>query len=174
MQVFKEFSWCVPSAFLNAVESCCFNAGDILYSDPAAYECAWKEAVQRLRWSLQVKKASAATMADRETIFDANWAKGLVLVERTDYLAGRCLSRLIETTQGKIYHTLVTGDPAVLELEGSLTVQRIDEGLVDLGATESHEELKIMRIEVGAAQPVTGPEPMAAGKPEGLVQGLLF
>jgi hypothetical protein len=174
MQIFKGFSWCVPSSFQNAVETCCFCVGDILYSDLAAYQCRWKEAVLRLRWSLQVKKATAATVAHGETSFDANWSRGRVLVERTDYLAGRCVSRLIETTQGKVYHTLVTGDPTVLESEDSLTVQRIDKGLVDLDAVAVPEELEIARIEALALPAMPVPERVSAGTTAGLVQGLLF
>ena len=171
MQVFKSFSWCVPSSFQNELDSCSFSAGDILYSDPDPYHSVWKAAVQRLRWSLQVKKVTARTVADGETIFDANWARGLVLVERTDYSGGRCHSRLIKTIQGKIYHTLVTGDPAVLELEGFLAVQRCDHELAVLDAVDLPETLKISRP-ISAIQPA--PRPVATVKSKGLVQGVLF
>jgi len=171
MQVFKGFSWCVPSSFQNELDSCSFSVGDILYSDPDPYHSVWKAAVQRLRWSLQVKQVTATTVADGETIFDANWARGLVLVERTDYSGGRCHSRLIKTTQGKIYHTLVTGDPAVLELEGFLAVQRCDHELAVLDAVDLPETLKISRP-ISAIKPV--PQPVATVKLKGLVQGVLF
>jgi hypothetical protein len=93
-----------------------------------------------------------------------------VLVERTDYLPGRCVSRLIETTQGKVYHTLVTGDPAVLETEGSLTFQRIDKGLVDLDADNVPGDFEISRIETETLPAVRAP----TGTTAALVQGLLF
>ena len=84
------------------------------------------------------------------------------------------MSRLIETTQGKVYHTLVTGDPGVLESEDSLSVQRIDKGLVDLDAVAVSEELEIPRIEAKAMPAMPVPERVSAGTTARLIQGLLF
>jgi hypothetical protein len=123
MQVFKGFAWCVPGSFQSALESCSFSVGDVLYSDPDACQQVWKAALLKLRWSIQVKRVTAATPANGETIFDGNWARGMVLVELTDYLGKSGLSRLIETTQGRVYQTLVTGDPAMLESDGLLAIQ---------------------------------------------------
>jgi hypothetical protein len=62
----------------------------------------------------------------------------------------------------------------VLESEDSLTVQRIDKGLVDLDAVVVPEELEIARIEAKALPAMPVAERVSAGTTAGLVQGLLF
>jgi hypothetical protein len=132
MQIFKGFTWCVPEAFASALDSCAFNVGDVLYSDSIAYQENWKEALKGLKWSVQVKKETSAVAREGESSFHANWRRGKLTVELTDYRTGKGFSRLIETTQGKVYQTLRIGDPAALESPGCLRPQKSQQGLVEL------------------------------------------
>jgi hypothetical protein len=174
MEVLTAFSWCVPGAFLNALDCCCFNAGDVLYSDAAAYHGTWKEAVKKLRWSIQIKKATAAAARDGEAIFDANWKRGRVTVQCTDYRSGAGLSRLIETTQGRVYHTLAKGDPTLLEGEDFLPVQRCEHRLVELVNVAPEEGSPAPLIVRTAIEPAVQWPQIPPGKSGIHVQGMLF
>ena len=121
-----------PGAFQDAIDTCFFNPGDILYSDPAAYEATWKDALKKVRWSMQVKEASPATVGDGEPSFEANWERAKVTVELTEYGSVKGVSRLVATTQGRLYQTLVKGDPSTLESEESFPPQKCLGGLKEL------------------------------------------
>jgi hypothetical protein len=175
MQVFIGFSWCVPSAFQDAIDTCFFKVGDVLYSNPAAYQATWKDALKKVRWSMQVKETFTATVGDGEPSFEANWKRAKVTGDLTEYGSGKGVSRLVATTQGRLYQTLVKGDPSTLESEDSFPPQKCRGGLREMPTYVPLEQ------ETGAPS-LTDPAfqrrarasvPEAAENAE-LVQGTLF
>ncbi len=55
MNFFSNFTWAVPKAFSDAVASCRFEEGDMLYDTPKAYEVDWEDAIKCTTHFLQVK-----------------------------------------------------------------------------------------------------------------------
>jgi hypothetical protein len=175
MQVFIGFSWCVPSAFQDAIDSCFFELGDILYSDSAAYQATWKDALKKVRWSMQVKEAFSAIAGDGESSFEANWKRAKVTLELTEYGSCKGVSRLVATTQGRLYQTLVKGDPSTLESEESFPAQKCLGGLKELPTYVPLEQETLAPSPTGPAfqRPVSASVTEAVENAR-LVQGTLF
>ena len=63
---FTCFDWAVPKAFKEPLASCRFEQGDILYDTPKAYEGTWADALQHLRFSIQIKSPARGTTSRLE------------------------------------------------------------------------------------------------------------
>jgi len=108
---FKGFKWPIPHAFSSALAKCEFELGDVMYSDIAAYEMPWEQAVKVVQHSITVTKSTLEKSNTSEGIF-ANWS-GTVELELRNHRDGS-LSK-ITTKQGNLYSTLWKGDVSLLE-----------------------------------------------------------
>lgn len=111
MNFFPEFKWAVPSAFSSAIASCRFEQGDILYDTQLAYKGSWGEAEPHINYSLQVKfppRSSSTDMSNNDaSVFSANWSAKVVFELHNHKTK---TTKLIETTQGRLYSLLWKGD----------------------------------------------------------------
>ena len=119
MELIEGFAWAVPRALAGAVSACRFEQGDVLYSDPRAYE-AWSGGRPALKFCLQVldppKTARALSAESEGNRFEANWSSP-VEFELTDCEAGE--TRRCRTTQGRLFSCLWRGDRDQLDPEGA-------------------------------------------------------
>ncbi len=115
MKVFEQFRWPVPFAFKDALAVCRFEKGDILYSDECAYDETWGEALEKLRYSIQLvtPERSAQGKTEAETgLFSSNW-KSAVVATLYNHRTGSV--ETIETNQGAIYTCWWKGDISTLD-----------------------------------------------------------
>ena len=142
LEFFENFTWAVPRALANAVGTCRFEQGDVLYSDPAAYS-AWPEGQNGLQYQLQVMdppKTSRALSAEQEgSRFSANWLSPIEF-ELTDRRSGSCSRRI--STQGRVFACLWRGDPEILSDE-------FDAPAEPLGQRELHSRLQELEAFLG-------------------------
>ena len=111
---FEGFAWAVPAAFSDALGSCHFERGDLLYDTRRAYEGSWNEALPCIRYNLQIKEPLRdTTKADKSeaSVFADNWSR-TVLLSFTDHK--RKETRDVRTNQGRLYSLLWKGDPEIL------------------------------------------------------------
>jgi len=118
MEFFSGFAWAVPTAFGDAVALCRFEQGDTLYDTRKAYEESWSEATKHIQYWLQVRYPShAATVAGESTggVFEKNWMSEI----RVDLYENfkKVGDGQLQTTQGRLYTALWTGNVAVLQTE---------------------------------------------------------
>ena len=76
MNFFSNFAWAVPLAFSDALATCLFEEGDVLYDTPKAYRDDWSEAIKHISLSLQVRYPARATGVEKEderSIIEKNW-----------------------------------------------------------------------------------------------------
>lgn len=120
-EFFPGFAWAVPTAFAKALSCFRLEQGDVLYDTRAAYDMPWNEALPLISYSIQVKypprntttRAQASDeqpdMEERQTdsAAERNW-KCSVSFTLTDHRQGE--SRLVSSTQGRLYAMLRTGD----------------------------------------------------------------
>jgi hypothetical protein len=110
VEQFPGFSWCVPAAFSDPLGTCRFEAGDLLYDTPDAYQ-QWSEALKTLTFSVQVsspKKSIGGNLGDDDAdVFSRNWGSE-VIFELTDFKRGK--RKQVVTTQGRLYTLLWKGD----------------------------------------------------------------
>jgi len=111
MNFFTEFKWAVLHAFGNALASCRFEQGDVLYDTKLAYMDTWSEAEKHVIYSFQVKSPMRGSYAESassaETTFSTNWSSRVVF----DFYDHRAkTTKIIETTQGRLYSLLWHGD----------------------------------------------------------------
>jgi hypothetical protein len=135
--IFSGFSWAVPTAFADAVALCRFEQGDTLYDTPKAYEENWSEATKHINHWLQVRDPSSPkTDAGDSTgsIFAKNWDSEI----RVDLYKNlkKVGEGQIQTTQGRLYTALWTGNVDVLQMEydepkAPLNVQEVTKKLED-------------------------------------------
>lgn len=112
---FPSFAWAVRKAFKEPLASCRFEQGDILYDTHKAYEGTWGDALNYLRFSIQIKSGSISKMGNSEDFaFSNNWRQRVEL-DLTEYPSKK--SRFIITTQGRLYMTLWKGDLRQLDLD---------------------------------------------------------
>lgn len=113
---FTCFAWAVHKAFKEPLASCRFEEGDILYDTPKAYEGTWADALQHLRFSIQIKSPARGTTSklekDADFIFSENWRQPVVL-DLTEYPSKKI--RSITTTQGRLYMALWKDDLKILD-----------------------------------------------------------
>jgi hypothetical protein len=115
---FDGFTWAVPKTFSDAVTACRFEEGDILYDSRKAYDGEWGEAAKYIKHSLQVRSPTRGTTAASNasgSVFGKNWDAEVVFELQDD--AGDEPTRLIETTQGKLFTALWHGDLSVFEAD---------------------------------------------------------
>ena len=116
-EYFTGFAWAVGKAFKDALASCHFEQGDVLYDTPKAYEGTWSDALQHLKFSIQVKFPPGGTKTQREqdvdSIFENNWRQR-VEVDLWEYPSKK--KRSVVTTQGRLYMTLWEGELSFLNL----------------------------------------------------------
>ena len=109
---FKGFSWPIPVAFSSALAKCQFELGDVMYSDIAAYEMPWAQAVDHIQHSITVTKSTLTKADASEGVFALNWSSPVEL-ELRNHQNGSLDT--ITTSQGKLYTTLWKGDVSILD-----------------------------------------------------------
>jgi hypothetical protein len=114
---------------LDAIETV-FQRGKIDDVDVVTFTVL--DALKSLWWSIQIKETGTTNAGDGESEFEANWKRGKVTAELTEYRVGKGVSRLIETTQGKVYETLLRGDPFTLESDELWPSQKCGGSLEEL------------------------------------------
>lgn len=114
---YSGFAWALRKAFKEPLASCRFEQGDIIYDTCRAYEGTWSDALQHLRYGIQIKSskrgATSKKEQDEEAIFSDNWKQSVEL-DLTEYPSKKI--RFIKTTQGRLYMTLWKGDISLLDL----------------------------------------------------------
>lgn len=107
-------------AFADPLGVCRFETGDALYDSKIAYQMPWEEASALLRYGIQVKSPSRTFRIKPEqthqSVFADNWRQQVIL-EFTQYPSRK--SRMITTTQGRLYSFLRFGDQNQLEGDSS-------------------------------------------------------
>jgi hypothetical protein len=116
MVFFEGFKWAVPKAYLDALSTCRFEQGDILYADRISYTESWK-AVQTGQFDviqvLHPGKSRGAAGDNDEQIFLRNWDS---TVQIDLYKGSKRVNALpISMTQGRLYTLLWTGAVAMLD-----------------------------------------------------------
>lgn len=109
-EFYAGFAWAIPTAFAAAVHACRFEQGDVLYSDPAAYDPKSRSKLPT-RFHVQVldpPRTQRATATEGESQrFFANW-ESPVTFEFMDYEKRECLEA--ESTQGRLFNCLWHGE----------------------------------------------------------------
>lgn len=135
MEFFSGFSWAVPTAFSDAVALCRFEQGDTLYDTRKAYEESWAEAKKHIHHWLQVRYPSHAKTVAGESpggVFENNWSSEVRVDLYKDFK--KVGDGQIQTTQGRLYTALWTGNVGVLQMEYQeprvpLNVQKVNRKL---------------------------------------------
>lgn len=115
MKFFSNFAWAVPFAFADALATCRFEEGDVLYDTPKAYEDNWLKAKKHIHHSLQVRYPARAGSRGMEIdggLFQNNWNTKVCF---DLYNHNEDNKKEIETTQGRLYTALWKGDISLLE-----------------------------------------------------------
>lgn len=117
-EFYRGFAWAVPKAFAAAVHACRFEQGDVLYSDPGAYDTK-KRSKHPAPFHIQVldpPRTNRASANDGEgQRFFSNWESS-VTFEWMDYKTGD--RRELQSTQGRLFACLWRGESdALLDLE---------------------------------------------------------
>jgi hypothetical protein len=114
MELYSGFEWAVPRAFGSALHSCRFEQGDVLYSDPFAYDES-KRGKRLTGYHVQVldpPRISRAVAVEGEgQRFFSNW-ESPVEFEWMDYRKGKREER--QASQGGLFTCLWKGDPDAL------------------------------------------------------------
>jgi hypothetical protein len=113
---FSGFAWALPHAFREPLGACLFEEGDTIYNCKEGY-LQWNTALKHLSHSVTVRlpKGSLGKNVLREedsAVFERNWYT-TVEFELVDYRSGE--RQIIQTTQGRLYSFLRTGDLGVLK-----------------------------------------------------------
>ena len=119
----QGFTYPIPIAFCDALVSCRFEQGDVLYSDAIAYEKTWGEAVKSLSYTIQITAPTRGTTtgtADKQREgkkspdqqFRDNWETE-VSFELTNVKTSEKVNHTV--TQGQLYTALRTGNLQALE-----------------------------------------------------------
>jgi hypothetical protein len=110
MELYSGFAWAIPKAFGTALHSCRFEQGDVLYSDPSAYDAA-KPGTRPTGFYIQVldpPRTSRAVAGEGEAQrFFANW-ESPVRFEWMDYRKRAREER--QASQGGLFTCLWKGD----------------------------------------------------------------
>ncbi|GAV19570.1 hypothetical protein MMIC_P0517 [Mariprofundus micogutta] len=119
-EYYSSFRWAVPVAFSDAVNLCRFEEGDVFYDSPLAYGDCWKEAGDKIGFSLQVRYPARSSTAVKGAgaVFEKNWSSEV----RIDLYENLTLTKSITTTQGKLYTALWKNDLKVLESKETLAM----------------------------------------------------
>jgi len=113
---FYGFTWAIPKAFAIPLNECRFEEGDLLYDNKLAYEQPWSMAIKQMKYSIQIQLPMRGTVSkmdkDKDSVFTDNWHQS-VTFELNDYQSN--LTKIIKTTQGRLYTLLWKGDFSVLD-----------------------------------------------------------
>lgn len=133
MEFIKGFSWSLPKGFSNAVSQCLFEEGDLLYPSTAAYSCSWSEIWNHIPYCIQVRHPKRGQVAKTSTgdVFKSNWISPVTIELFSPGVDNTMISKIIETTQGKLYSTIWHNDISLLT---SSTQMRIPDSVQ--GATK--------------------------------------
>lgn len=145
MKFFSNFAWAVPLAFSDALATCLFEEGDVLYENQKAYKGNWSEAKKHFDHSLQVRYPARAGNKGKELIgglFKNNWLEKVVF-DVYDHRKGT--RKEVETTQGRLYSFLWKGDRSVLEMNS-------DNPTVPLDFKEAKKQLSETRNKADAVR----------------------
>ena len=117
MEFFEGFTWAVPKAFRDALASCSFAEGDVLYDTRAAYADFWDEGkvAYAIRIHSPARKRQASESVDSASIFEANWSSPVKL-EFFKGAAPFSSERFLFTSQGRLFTLLRYGDLSVLDM----------------------------------------------------------
>lgn len=133
---FDGFAWAVPKSFASALSICRFEQGDVLYNSRLAYGYGqpWASSAPHVSHSIQVQfpprhstpREDDADASDSGTppnehrprigSFERHWNHSVSFI-LTDHKSGD--SRLIATTQGRLYSMLRTGDMGWIGIQAS-------------------------------------------------------
>ena len=116
MEFFEGFRWAVPKAFRDALASCSFAEGDMLYSTQAAYAEAWDEGQVEyaIRIHAPTRKPQASESVESASMFEANW-NSPVKLEFFKGAAPFSSERFLFSSQGRLFTLLRYGDLSVLD-----------------------------------------------------------
>jgi len=114
MEYLPGFKWAVPKAFSDAILSCCFEEGDVLYDTSLAYEGSWEEAKDKIEYHLQVKYPARRNSqnSSQGSVFESNWESEVRLELYKNH--SKVSVGQIHTTQGRLYSSLWRGDVNLL------------------------------------------------------------
>lgn len=119
MECYEGFKWAIPKGFKDAVANCFFEEGDMLYNTPLAYEGKWGDAVDKIEHAIQVQLPKFGTMpkttAEEKSIFKSNWNS--IVKIRFAIGGGEYEKQVLNTTQGRLFTFLRTGNFAILNQE---------------------------------------------------------
>ena len=117
MEFFEGFAWAVPKAFRDALASCSFAEGDMLYDTRAAYADSWDEGqmTYAIRIHAPARKLQASEGTESASIFEANW-NSPVKLEFFKGAAPFSSERFLFTSQGRLFTLLRHGDLSVLDM----------------------------------------------------------
>ena len=119
-EFYTGFVWAVRKAFREPLASCRFEQGDILYDTRKAYEGTWGDALNHLRFSIQINSPmrgiTSKNKQDEDSVFADNWKQKIEL-DLVEYPSKK--TRFVTSTQGRLYTTLWKGNISQLE-DGTL------------------------------------------------------
>ena len=148
-EFFNGFSWAVPKAFSDAVMACRFEEGDILYDTKKAYDGEWGEAEKHIKHSLQVRspaRGPATAVNALGSMFGRNWNTEVTFA--LEESANDESTKLVQTTQGKLYTALWRGDLSVFDNDSNPDIP-----------LQLMQVLKMLEEAVPAAKAFVGEQP---------------
>lgn len=110
-EYFNGFKWALPKSFADALSKCLFEVGDVIYDTPKAYSLSWGDAMNFIKYSIQIKSISAINIflddKNNESAFFENWDSEVIF----DFYSYPSLEKKeIKSTQGRLYSFLWKGD----------------------------------------------------------------
>lgn len=120
MEFYEEFNWAVPKAFKEAIASCSFEDGDILYDTREAYDDSWAVAKDKITYAFQIRFPARSkgrkTDENMSSIFKSNWSTTVELEVIFD--KNKTFNdKFIYSSQGRLFTLLHTGNIALLDKE---------------------------------------------------------
>ncbi len=120
---FEGFEWAVPGSFADPLSNCRFEQGDLLYDRPEAYLESWSQVRDREGFAIQVLEPSRGVAAKSgsqdHSAFADSWGQKVVF-DWYNLKTGE--SRIITTSQGRLYRFLWRGNQSILEDETTLDI----------------------------------------------------
>lgn len=117
MEFYKGFKWAVPKAFKEAISSCSFEEGDILYNTKEAYS-SWSQAKSKINYAFQVhfpaRSKGRKIDENGSSIFKSNWnttVKLEVILDKDN----KFKEKFIYSSQGRLFNLLQTGNISILD-----------------------------------------------------------
>lgn len=159
---FEGFSWAIPRAFSDALNSCLFEEGDLLYDTAGAYESNVHKTAIQVRYPERMTGGRNSEAG----VFESNWG---TTVKVEVYEEGVPTSeKLIQSTQGQLYTALWKGSLSYLTDE---TVPPVPKRIKDLTRSVEAATEKARRIGRGNpvfAMPYDAVNPVSRQKLDGM------